>query len=139
MHLEISIAEDKKFEYMVYSSDGDSQNILYLTNKEYFEYSALSFYSQTDWVDIYDEECKEACQGEVDISIWHIEYNISKQGDQLHLKYTMPSSPDFAMEQTYELDGSEVTWIQQIFEGDEVLFEKTSTLIHEEDPFSLDY
>ena len=41
------------------------------------------------------------------------------------------------MKQTYELDGSEVTWIQQIFEGDEVLFEKTSTLIHEEDPFSL--
>ena len=90
-------------------------------------------------MDIYDEECKEACQGEVDISIWHIEYDISKQGDQLHLKYTMPSSPDFTMEQTYELAGSEVTWTQQIFEGDEVLFEKTSTLIHEEDPFSLDY
>ena len=112
-----------------------------MTNKFFFGYgySALSFNSHTDWVDINDEECKEECQGEVDISIWHIEYHLSKQGYHLHLKYTMPSSPDFSMEQTYELVGSEVTWIQQVFEGDEVLFEKTSKMIHEKDPFSVDY
>ena len=57
----------------------------------------LSVYSDQDWLEVYDYECKEECTGEINISIWHIDYWISNEGELVHMNITIPSAPEFLL------------------------------------------